>query len=275
LKTHLKNFDMNEKNILSQLQLTRVISQSRLTQLKAVEQAVIRLDCAGSSRDCRTISAVAIFLAYLGSRVEKYITSQIAMAFRAMEEMQKLPDQAQWEYRCAHTLGICEGLNRIGTIQAKIVEHAQASLQKAAVLLMVQGGKTDLPVTVKTHQDYIQSILQDLNPKQVKRLGAVNQQAVEFSRVFLRRSISAQSNAELTIATTCSAATDFISADILAVISNHASEAVLHGMYLDDPARGAKSEEYNLARLIAAGVVSALVIDLIKQNAPWVSVNLN
>jgi len=52
-------------------------------------------------------------------------------------------------------------------------------------------------------------------------------------------------------------------------------EAVEFGSYLDDPASGAKGAEYNLARLMSAGIVSVLVTDLIKITSPWVSVNLN
>src|ERR1700679_3312737 len=141
---------MNEDNALSQLKLTREISQARQVQLAAIDQAVTRLDCAGSSKECRTFAALAVFLGYLATRLETLIVAEIRAALRALEAMKQLPDQAQWEYRIAHSLGVAEGLNRAGSMQAKIIEQAQASLHKASILLMVQKGNTDLPVNIKS-----------------------------------------------------------------------------------------------------------------------------
>jgi hypothetical protein len=266
---------MKEENALSQLQLTRAISLFRHSQLKAVDQAVVRLNCAGSTQECRTLAAVAIFLAYLGSRAEQQIAGDIGNAYRAMESMKQLPDQAQWEYRCAHTLGLCEGLNRIAVIQARIIEQAQACLHKASFLLMTEGGKTDLPAAGDLNRDYMETIFQDLNPKQGKRLGQVNELAVELSAGFLQKSMRDLNAPETSIASICKTAIDFTMADLMAALANYASEAVQFGEFLDDPARGARQQEYHQARLIAAGVVSALVIDVIRQHAPWVGFNLN
>jgi hypothetical protein len=272
-----KYFDMNEQNAISQLQLTKEISQARQVQLAAIDQAVMRLNSAGSSKECRTIASVAIFLAFLGNRVETLISSEIRNAFRLMDELKQLPDEAQWEYRCAYTLGLAEGLNRIGTIQAKIIEQAQASLHKASILLMTEAGETFLPVTIKSDskQDYMASIMQELNPKQGKSLGSANTMALTLSKAFLDRSVKAQDSTDLAIASIFTASRDFIMAEILALLCGYGKEAVESGVYLDDPARGATASEYHMARLIAAGIVSVMAVDLMKQDAPWLSINMN
>lgn len=266
---------MNEENAISQLTLTRDISQARDAQLAAINQAVLRMNCRHSSVECRTVTAAAVFLAFLGARIETLIAAEIRNGFREMDGLKNLPDLAQWEYRTAQTLGVAEGLNRVGIIQAKIIEQAQASLHKASFLLMTQSGKTDLPVTKKSQQDYIQSIVTDLNPKQGKRMGSVNSMAVQLSKNFLQRASKAQNDLEPTITSTCAAAIDLTIATFVTKISGFASEAVKFGIYSNDPTRSALDPEVRMARLIASSIVSVCVVDLLKENAPWESVNYN
>jgi hypothetical protein len=200
---------MNEENAFSLLQLTDQISRARQVQLTAIDQAVIRLNCAKSSGECRTAAGVAIFLAYLGTRVETLIRKEICAAYREIEKLQELPDQTQWDYRCAHTLGLSEGLNRAGAIQAKIIEQAQASLHKASILLMAQSEYNALPARAlatkgpksKFQLDCLQSIVQELNPRQGNRPGNANRLALQLSGAYLQRAISSQGSSDLTIST--------------------------------------------------------------------------
>jgi len=278
---------MNEENALSQLKLTEANSQARRLQLMALDEAVVRLDCQGSTAEVRTLAAIAIFLVYLGRRVEALVSEELRLAHRQIEAMQQLPDEAQWEYRCASTLGVAEGINRIASLQAKIIEQAQSSLHKASIMLMATGGKTALPATIKdgsesktqsilsSNQQYLLSILQELNPKQDRRCAVANKLAVNLSKAYLQKAVKAQNSTDISLSSICTTATEFVEANILASLSAFAMEAVEYGSYLDDPARGATGAEYNLARLISAGIVSVFVSDLIKVASPWVSINLN
>jgi len=279
---------MNEENALSQLKLTEANSQARRLQLMALDEAVLRLDCQGSTAEVRTLAAIAIFLVYLGRRVEALVTEELRLAHREIEAMKQLPDEAQWEYRCASTLGVTEGINRIASVQAKIIEQAQSSLHKASIILMATSGNTALPATIKDDSDksksqsilssnqlYLVTILQELNPKQDKRCAVANKMAVNLSKAYLQKAVKAQNSTDLSLSSICTSAIEFVEANILASLSAFAMEAVEFGSYLDDPARGAKGPEYNLARLISAGIVSVFVTDLIKVASPWVSVNLN
>jgi len=278
---------MNEENALSQLKLTEANSQARRMQLMSLDEAVVRLDCKDSTSEVRTLVAIAIFLVYLGRRVEALVTEELRLARRQIDAMKELPDEAQWEYRCANTLGVMEGINRIASVQAKIVEQAQSSLHKASILLMATSISRALPSTTKgveeeknqsilrSSQQYLTTILQELNPKQDRRCAVANKLAVNLSKAYLQKAIRAQSSTDLSLSSICTSATEFVEANILASLSAFAMEAVEFGSYLDDPASGAKGAEYNLARLMSAGIVSVFVSDLIKVASPWVSINLN
>ncbi|MBS1991793.1 MAG: hypothetical protein JSS83_14830 [Cyanobacteria bacterium SZAS LIN-3] len=252
----------------------------------ALDDAVNRLVCTGSTADARTMASAVTFLVYLSRRVEALIDEDIRLALREIDKMKQLPDEAQWEYRSAYTLGVAEGLNRVATVQARIIEQAQSCLHKASILLMAARGTAmpalnnpvDAGKTVShfnSSREYVQAILQELDPQQGRRSATANRLALELSRAYLKRTRAALESTDLTMASTCLQALEFTEANILASLSAFALEAVEFGQFLDDPARGAVTAEFKTARLMAAGIVSVCVTELLRQHAPWVTVNLN
>jgi hypothetical protein len=137
---------MNETNALSQIELTANLNDCRKRQFSLLlEMANQQLLC-HIAKPSRTFNRLAHFLIIAASHIEEQMTVEIVRARAEMKKMHELPDQIQWDYRIAHTMGVMAGITRACLIQNEILTYSQSLLQKAGLLAFAQDKSIELPV---------------------------------------------------------------------------------------------------------------------------------
>jgi hypothetical protein len=256
---------MNDQNALCQLQLAKEISACRQTQFGAVEQAILKLDCVNSNAESKTLAAVAVFLIVLGRKIEEEIGCEIDTAVSEMARMRDLPDESQWEYRIAHTLGMIEGWNRVGAVQNQLLHKAQAALQRSALFTMQDSRFQSLPLHQQGTPDELYIIAEEASAGEAKRSQELLNIATDASQNYHKVALDHYENDAVTIPSICTTAVELASARLLLALCTEAKTAIAN-----EP-----NEQFARARLIAGGIVGSLICAIVQKNKPWLSVNLN
>lgn len=256
---------MNDQNALGQLQLAKETSACRQTQFGAVEQAILKLDCAASTAESKTLAAVAVFLISLARKVETQIGHEIDTAASEMARMRDLPDESQWEYRIAHTLGMIEGWNRTAAIQNQLLQKAQSALQRSALFMMQDTRFGSLPLHQQGAPDELYIIAEEASDREAKRSRELLKEALADCQHYHKVALDHYESDAMTIPSICTTALELASARLLLLLSTEARNAIVN-----EP-----NEQFALARTIAGGIVGSLIRALVQRNKPWLAVNLN
>ncbi|GEM_PF-756183 len=265
---------MNENNALSQLMLVKDLNDHRRIQISALEKAINRLEKTCTDKKARAYFLTALFLTHMAEQLASSIGSEISVTVGEMKRMLELPDNEQWEYRIARTLGTVEGLNAVGSILSRIIEKTQTFLHNAALLEMTADKTLCLQAHVKGTPDHLHAIAEEANAN-CARFKNMWLMASQLTATLITESQKREENSAFTIASISSCACDSTMAFQLAGLNNVAGQAFDEETLAIAVKDKKKSEEYKTAQITASAVVSGLISALVQKNVPWLAVNLN
>ena len=262
---------MNDKNALAQRKLTETTSRLRREQFSALGFAIITLDLQGAAIGANTFSFISMLLIRAAEKLEDMILHEVSLAKSNMQKMRELPDDEQWEYRIAHTLGLVEALNKIGSLQNQIREQVQSALYKASLLTLKASGNSALPAHSVGLRDNLHAIEEEANARQNKRLTAICQLGLSLAEAFSKDAKEHESSQPLTIASVSSNACDLTSSSLLIALGNFATELLSN----NDPVGEEFKPQWQTAQATAAGIIGGLIAELVQKNEPWLALSLN
>lgn len=264
---------MNESNALNQLKLCETTSRLRREQF--TELAVALLAYSSSQQEpvkrAITFSNTAMLLIQTAHQLEDLIVREIDQAKSNMKKMQELPDAEQWEYRIAHTLGMTEGLNKIGSLLNQMREHTQSALHKASMLALTADGKSALPAHQPGQSDNLHAIEEEANTRQSKRLKEICRLGLTMAQAFAKDAQEHENSQPLTIASISSNSCDLTTSSLLVALGNLATEILSSNVVVKDEIK----EQWQTAQATAAGIIGGLIAELVQKNEPWLAVSLN
>lgn len=264
---------MNETHALNQLKLSETTSRLRREQFIELGVALLTYSSSqqGSNKRAITFSNIAMLLIQTAHQLEDLIVREIEQAKSNMEKMLELPDAEQWEYRIAHTLGMTEGLNKIGSLLNQMREQTQSALHKASLLALTAEGKSALPAHQVGQADNLHVIEEEANARQNKRLREICRLGLTLAQAFAKDAQEHESSQPLTIASISSNACDLTTSALLVSLGNLATKFLNSNLVVDDKIK----EHWQIAQATAAGIIGGLIADLVQKNEPWLAVSLN
>ena len=264
---------MNETHALNQLKLSETTSRLRREQFIELGVALLTYSSSqqGSNKRAITFSNIAMLLIQTAHQLEDLIVREIEQAKSNMEKMLELPDAEQWEYRIAHTLGMTEGLNKIGSLLNQMREQTQSALHKASLLALTADGKSALPAHQVGQADKLHAIEEEANARQNKRLREICRLGLTLAQAFAKDAQEHESSQPLTIASISSNACDLTTSALLVSLGNFATEFLNSNVVVDDEIK----EQWQIAQATAAGIIGGLIAELVQKNEPWLAVSLN
>jgi len=262
---------MNEKNALNQLELCAETCRFRREQFIALGVTLVRYDHSTLAKGAITFSNIALLLIKSANQLEDLMLGEIDKAKSNMKKMQDLPDEVQWEYRIAHTLGVAEAINKIGTLQNQLREHTQSALHKASLLALTANGKSALPAHCPGRADNLHAIEEEANARQNKRLKEICRLGLSLAEVFYKDAQDQESSQAITIASISANACNLTTASLLVALGNMATE---HLNWLEG-VKEENLEQWQTAQATAAGIIGGLITDLVQKHEPWLAISLN
>ena len=177
---------MNAENAEYQILLALQSSHYRSRELDSLRTGASAIVCTRSSKESRTLLAKAFYLILLAARFEKLLTGQCNQALQSLSRLVSLPDELQWEYRSAHSLGVACAVSRLGLLQDEIIGQARLALCDACALIMAQAPDLQLSihdsVNNRRRLDHVQETLLGLEPRLGKKMVDTVAQAVAASK---------------------------------------------------------------------------------------------
>jgi hypothetical protein len=264
---------MNESNALNQLKLCETTSRLRREQFTELGVALLAYSSSQQEPVKRaiTFSNTAMLLIQTAHQLEDLIVREIDQAKSNMKKMQELPDAEQWEYRIAHTLGMTEGLNKIGSLLNQMREHTQSALHKASMLALTADGKSALPAHQPGQSDNLHAIEEEANTRQNKRLKEICRLGLTMAQAFAKDAQEHENSQPLTIASISSNSCDLTTSSLLVALGNLATEILSSNVVVKDEIK----EQWQTAQATAAGIIGGLIAELVQKNEPWLAVSLN
>ncbi len=264
---------MNETNALNQLKLSETTSRLRREQFTELGVALVTYSASqkGSIKRAITFGNIALLLIQTAHQLEDLIVREIEQAKSNMQKMLELPDAEQWEYRIAHTLGMTEGLNKIGSLLNQMREQTQSALHKASMLALTADGKSALPAHQVGQADNLHAIEEEANARQNKRLREICRLGLTLAQAFAKDAQEHESSQPLTIASISSNACDLTTSALLVSLGNLATEFLDSNVVVADEIK----EQWQIAQATAAGIIGGLIAELVQKNEPWLAVSLN
>jgi hypothetical protein len=264
---------MNETHALNQLKLSETTSRLRREQFIELGVALLTYSSSqqGSIKRAITFSNIAMLLIQTAHQLEDLIIGEIDRAKSNMQKMQELPDAEQWEYRIAHTLGMTEGLNKIGSLLNQIREQTQSALHKASMLALTADGKSALPAHQVGQADNLHAIEEEAYAKQTKRLREICRLGLTLAKAFAKDAQEHENSQPLTIASITSNACDLTTSSLLVSLGNLATEILSSNVVVKDEIK----EQSQTAQATASGIIGGLISELVQKHEPWLAVSLN
>ncbi|CAN5425425.1 hypothetical protein BH11CYA1_BH11CYA1_09520 [soil metagenome] len=262
---------MNEKNALNQLALSEETSRLRREQFQALGDTLVSYNHEPSVKAAVTFGNLAMLLISSSNQLEDLIIREIDQAKSNMQRMRDLPDDEQWEYRIAYTLGVTEALNKIGSLQNQLREHTQTALHKASLLALSANGKSALPAHKAGLADTIHAIEEEANTRQNKRMKDIGRLGLSIAQVFHKDALEHESAQPLTIASVCSTASDLTTSSLLVALGNIATELLNSKL----PVKDETKEQWFTAQATASGIIGGLITELVQKHEPWLAISLN
>lgn len=262
---------MNENNALNQLKLSEAASRLRREQFTALGVTIITLDLNGSAKGANTFSFLSMLLTKAADMLEDLVVHEIGLARNNMKKMQELPDDEQWEYRIAHTLGVVEALNKIASVQDHIREQVQSALHKASLLALSNNGNSALPAHSAGMSDNLRAFEEEANTRQNKRLKDICHLGLSLAQVFSKKAQEHENSQAVTIASISSNACDLTTSSLLVDLGNFATELLNN----NDPVGEEFKEQWHTAQATAAGIIGGTIAELVQKNEPWLAFSLN
>jgi len=265
---------MNDNIARSQLLLTRDLNIGRLSQLNAVKNDLARLNANTLSLAGRAYFLTARYLNIIATSLAIQINHQVDTTLADIKKLQDLPDDIQWEFRIAHTLGVIEGVNNAGALLSQILEKIQSAMYKAALLDLCSENHLALPVHQSGHPDELYAFAAEAEGRQLGLLKGIWQLSHHLCQAILADATSREETASWTIASISSNAGNYTAVKLLAQVNDTISSA-----FADNAASLAEKHDYSsnhkIARMKAAAIVSGLISTILQRNLPWTAINLN
>lgn len=268
--SNLKLRKMKEKNVFNQLKLVIAQRYWRQKQIEAIQDAVNDFQPAGNSAEARIFGYAAVYLAYIARFLESALAFALDSAEKQLNEIPELAGDAPVDANLSRSLGVFDAANDIGMVAAELIVRAQRALNNAAQLtlgeqrglglpLFSNDGGVDLYVAcAEISKPGLSSAIESLKRcLTITSTYAARAQAVEE---FLTPSISSYAGA-LSMKT---------SADVFLETAKMLNQPVTAmGVFEDDPAHHAKTQEIQIARIYAAGVCSNIINTHLKNGELW------
>ena len=262
---------MIENNALNQLKLSEATSRLRREQFTALGVTLIDLDRKGSSNAANMFYFLSMSLIKTAHRLEDLVLHEIGQAKSNMQKMQELPDNEQWEYRIAHTLGLVEALSKIGSVQNHIREHVQSALHKASLLTLSNNGNSALPAHSAGLIDSLHAVEEEANARQNKRLKEICRLGLSLAQVFSKDAQEHESSQPMTIASISSNACDLTTSSLLVALGTLATDLLNSNESVGEEFH----QQWRTAQATAAGIIGGLIAELVQKNEPWLAISLN
>ena len=262
---------MNEKNVLYQLKLCEETSRQRREQFRIFEFFLVNYDHQSTVQEAVTYNSQAVLLIQAANQLEDLIGREIELAKGSMKKLQDLPDDEQWEYRFAYTLGVTEALNKMGTLQNQLREHTQSALHKASLLSLSANGKSALPTHSAGLDDDIHTFEDEASPKWKETMKEICRLGLSLAKVFYKDAHARESEQPLTIASICSNARDLTTSSLLVALGNIVTELLSN----KHPVKAETKEQWFTAQATAAGILAGLITEVVQKNRPLLAISWN
>jgi hypothetical protein len=277
---------MNAENAEYQILLALQSSHHRSRELDSLHTAIGALVCSRSSRESRTLRSRAYYLTLLAARLERLLCDRCNQALRGLSSLVTLPDELQWEYRSAHSLGVAQAISHLALLQDEIIGEVRQSLADVCALLMAQAPDLQLSIHANDAKsgrlDPINAVLLALSPRLGRSMLDLIARAAAESKIVAAKAYRSNElpDSDRSIAAILSASANLTEAELLAEMVAFCLEATIGGAFNDEPSElpiGEKvgQNERIVARLFGAGFVAARVSALYQRQNPTLCVALN